>query len=157
MPAYAIPSGMSNPATAIPAKRSPRAVFHEHSGSQPLIGMNCVTDGGTRMAAPQKLGKRRQSWLPVVDELPYQPKAPVLWQPLRLLLVAEALVPVAWSCDVGRALYLLSAPRFDQPRTVLCRFCQYADADNALSLWSIRHVRSLQVRDADMLWIGKTK
>jgi hypothetical protein len=69
MPAYAIPSGISNPATAIPAKRSPRAVFHEHSGSQLLIGMSRVTDGGTR--APQKLGKRRQCWLPVVDELPY--------------------------------------------------------------------------------------
>jgi hypothetical protein len=58
MPAYAIPSGMSNPATAMPAKTSPRAVFHEHSGSQLLIGMNRVTDGGTRMAAAQKLGKR---------------------------------------------------------------------------------------------------
>jgi hypothetical protein len=41
MPAYAIPSGMSNPASAMPATTSPRIVFDEHRGSQLLIGMNC--------------------------------------------------------------------------------------------------------------------
>jgi hypothetical protein len=133
MPAYAIPSGMSSPATAIPAITSPPLVFQEHVGSQLTIGTNRDIDDRSGIAVPaachQATTKHKHR-----RRLPSQPKAGLQGRPLLLLLVADASPPIVPLLRVvPGSLWRIHPPELSS-RKMHCRFCQYADPSTVASL-----------------------